>query len=167
MATTQVLLWLREDTAAALRAHAATRGGKGALSTTADELLRAGLGLVDEQAAETTALPAIETVVRRVVAEQAAADAERARANTERLATLIVKALREASVGRWLAYGLIERVRGRPAAEEERERAVTAASKVIRGRVDPVEALGALGPLGALDASGGPRGAHGVPGEGR
>ncbi len=164
MATTQVLLWLREDTAAALRAHAATRGGKGALSTTADELLRAGLGLVAEQAAETTALPAIEAVVRRVVTEQAAADVERARANTERLATLIVKALREASVGRWLAYGLIERVRGRAAAEEERERAVTAASKVIRGRVDPVEASGLLG---ALDASDGLRGAHGGPGEGR
>jgi len=164
MATTQVLLWLREDTAAALRAHAATRGGKGALSTTADEVLRAGLGLVAEQAAETTALPAIEAVVRRVVAEQAAADVERARANTERLATLIVKALREASVGRWLAYGLIERVRGRDAAEEERERAVTAASKVIRGRVDPVEASGSPG---ALDASGGRRGAHGVLGEGR
>jgi len=164
MATTQVLLWLREDTAAALRAHAATRGGKGALSTAADELLRAGLGLVDERQAETAALPAIEAVVRRVVAAQAAADAERARANTERLATLIVKALREASVGRWLAYGLIERVRGRSAAEEERERAFTAASKVVRGRVDPVEGLGALG---ALDASGGPQGAHGVPGEGR
>jgi len=164
MATTQVLLWLREDTAAALRAHAATRGGKGALSTAADELLRVGLGLVDERQADTTALPAIEAVVRRVVAAQAAADAERARANTERLATLIVKALREASVGRWLAYGLIERVRGRGAAEEERERAFTAASKVVRGRVDPVEALGALG---ALDASGGPQGAHGVLGEGR
>ncbi len=163
MATTQVLLWLREDTAAALRAHAATRGGKGALSTAADELLRAGLGLVGEQAAETTALPAIEAVMRRVVAEQAAADAEQARANTERLATLIVKALREASMGRWLAYGLIERVRGRDAADAEKERAFTAASKVVRGRVDPVEALGALG---ALDASGGPQGAHGVPGEG-
>ena len=164
MATTQVLLWLREDTAAALRAHAATRGGKGALSTAADELLRAGLGLVGEEAAETTALPAIEAVVRRVVAAQATADAERARANTERLATLIVKALREASMGRWLAYGLIERVRGRDAADAEKERAFTAASKVVRGRVDPVEALGALG---SLDASGGPQGAHGVPGEGR
>jgi len=164
MATTQVLLWLREDTAAALRAHAATRGGKGALSTAADELLRAGLGLVDERQAETTALPAIEAVVRRVVAAQATADAERARANTERLATLIVKALREASMGRWLAYGLIERVRGRDAADAEKERAFTAASKVVRGRVDPVEALGALG---ALDASGGPQSAHGVPGEGR
>ncbi len=164
MATTQVLLWLREDTAAALRAHAATRGGKGALSTAADELLRAGLGLVDERQAETTALPAIEAVVRRVVAAQAEADAERARANTERLATLIVKALREASMGRWLAYGLIERVRGRDAADAEKERAFTAASKVVRGRVDPVEALGALG---ALDASGGPQGAQGMPGEGR
>jgi len=166
MATTQVLLWLREDTATALRAHAATRGGKGALSTAADELLRAGLGLVGASAAETTALPAIEAVVRRVVAEQAVADAERTRANTERLATLIVKALREASMGRWLTYGLIERVRGRPAAEEERERAHTAASKVVRGRGDPVEALGALG---ALDAPGGPQRAHSAPraGEGR
>ncbi len=163
MATTQVLLWLREDTAAALRAHAATRGGKGALSTAADELLRAGLGLVREQTAETTALPAIEAVMRRVVAEQAAADAEQARVNTERLATLIVKAMREASVGRWLAYGLIERVRGRDAADAEKERAFTAASKVVRGRADPVEALGALG---ALDASGGRQSAHGVPGEG-
>jgi hypothetical protein len=136
MATTQVLLWLQEDTAAALRAHAAMRGGKGALSTVADELLRSGLGLMSERDADTTALPAIEAVVRRVVAGQAQADAERARADTERLASLIVKAIREASVGRWLTLGLIERVRGRGIADEERERAFTAAAGVLRGRLD-------------------------------
>lgn len=140
MATTQMLLWLQEETAAALRAHAATRGGKGALSTVADELLRSGLGLMSERDADTTALPAIEAVVRRVVAEQAQADAERARADTERLASLIVKAIREASVGRWLTLGLIERVRGRSIADEECDRAFTAAAGVLRGRLDGEDA---------------------------
>ena len=151
MATTQVLLWLQEDTAAALRAHAARRGGKGALSSVADELLRSGLGLVSERDADTTALPAIEAVVRRVVAAQAQADAERARADTERLASLIVKAIREASVSRWLTLGLIERVRGRGVADEERERAFTAAAKVLRGRLDSEDGTIAMGEKGARD----------------
>lgn len=163
MATTQTLLWLREDTAAALRAHAAARGEK--LSAVADELLRAGLGLITEEAAETSALPAIEAVVRRVVAEQARADAEQARANTERLATLIVKAIREASVGRWLTLGLIERVRGRAVADEERERAFTAAGRVLRGRMEPADTAGDSGAAEIAGAGG--VGASGGPGAGR
>lgn len=155
MATTPVLLRLKDDTAAALRAYAATRGGKGALSTVAEELLRAGLGLIDERRAETTMLPALENVMRRVMAEQAQVDADRAsadaaqaRADTERLAGLLVKAVREASVGRWLMLALIERVRGRAAADEDRERAFTAAAKVLRGRETSGEGEGSSDALG-------------------
>jgi len=45
MTTRQMLLWLPEETVAAVRTRAATRGGKGAVSAVADEALRAGLGL--------------------------------------------------------------------------------------------------------------------------
>ncbi len=130
MATTQVLLWLPEETLAVLRARAAARGGKGALSLISDEALRAGLGLVSAAQAETSALPAVEAVVRRVVAEQS-------RVDTERLAALLVKTCREASVARWLAYAAILRTQGRAVADADMERAFTAAARVLRGKTMP------------------------------
>ena len=130
MATGKVTLWLQDETAAALRMQAATRGGMAALSTVADEALRTGLGLVGTEQAETNALPAVEAVVRRVVAEQG-------RADTERLAALLVKTCREASVARWLTYAAILRSQGRAVADADMERAFTAAAKVLRGKTMP------------------------------
>ncbi len=127
MASQQIHLWLQDETAAALRTQAATRGGMAALSTVADEALRTGLGLVGAEQAETNALPAIEAVVRRVVAEQAKVD-------TERLAALLIKTCREASVARWLAYAAILRSQGRAVADADMERAFTAAAKVLQGK---------------------------------
>ncbi len=127
MARQQIHLWIQDETAAALRMQAATRGGVAALSTVADEALRAGLGLITTARAETNALPAIEAVVRRVVAEQG-------RADTERLAALLVKTCREASVARWLAYAAILRSQGRAVADADMERAFTAAAKVLHGK---------------------------------
>jgi len=127
MASQQIHLWIQDETAAALRTQAATRGGIAALSTVADEALRTGLGLVGAEQAETNALPAIEAVVRRVVAEQG-------RADTERLAALLVKTCREASVARWLAYAAILRSQGRAVADADMERAFTAAAKVLHGK---------------------------------
>ncbi len=131
MATGKVTLWLQDATAAALRTQAATRGGMVTLSTVADEALRAGLGLVGTEQAETSALPAIEAVVRRVVAEQG-------RVDTERLAALLVKTCREASVARWLAYAAILRSQGRAVADADMERAFTAAAKVLQGKATSI-----------------------------
>jgi len=131
MATGKVTLWLQDATAAALRTQAATRGGMATLSTVADEALRAGLGLVGTEQAETSALPAIEAVVRRVVAEQAKVD-------TERLAALLIKTCREASVARWLAYAAILRSQGRAVADADMERAFTAAAKVLQGKATSI-----------------------------
>jgi len=131
MARQQIHLWIQDETAAALRTQAATRGGMAALSTVADEALRTGLGLVGAEQAETNALPAIEAVVRRVVAEQG-------RADTERLAALLVKTCREASVARWLAYAAILRSQGRAVADADMERAFTAAAKVLQGKATSI-----------------------------
>ncbi len=144
MTTRQMLLWLPEETVAAVRTRAATRGGKGAVSAVADEALRAGLGLVDVQTAETSALPAVEAVVRRVVAEQAKVD-------TERLAALLVKTCREASVARWLAYAAILRSQGRAVADADMERAFTAAAKVLRGKATPTPGTDARTEAGKAD----------------
>jgi len=127
MARQQIHLWIQDETAVALRTQAATRGGMAALSTVADEALRTGLGLVGAEQAETRALPAIEAVVRRVVAEQAKVD-------TDRLAALLVRTCREASVARWLAYAAILRSQGRAVADADMERAFTAAAKVLHGK---------------------------------
>jgi len=131
MARQQIHLWIQDETAAALRTQAATRGGMAALSTVADEALRTGLGLVGAEQAETRALPAIEAVVRRVVAEQAKVD-------TERLAALLIKTCREASVARWLAYAAILRSQGRAVADADMERAFTAAAKVLQGKATSI-----------------------------
>ncbi len=131
MARQQIHLWIQDETAAGLRTQAATRGGMAALSTVADEALRIGLGLVGTEQAETSALPAIEAVVRRVVAEQAKVD-------TERLAALLVKTCREASVARWLAYAAILRSQGRAVADADMERAFTAAAKVLQGKATSI-----------------------------
>jgi len=144
MATGKVTLWLQDETAAALRTQAATRGGMATLSTVADEALRAGLGLVGTEQAETSALPAIEAVVRRVVAEQAKVD-------TERLAALLIKTCREASVARWLAYAAILRSQGRAVADADMERAFTAAAKVLRGKATPTPGTDARTEAGKAD----------------
>ena len=125
MARHQIHLWLDDKTAAALRAHAHDQGSK--ISTLADQALRTGLGLIITAQAETNVLPAIEAVVRRVVAEQG-------RADTERLAALLVKTCREASVARWLTYAAILRSQGRAVADADMERAFTAAAKVLQGK---------------------------------
>jgi len=125
MARHQIHLWLDDETAAALRAQAHDQGSK--ISTLADQALRTGLGLITTAQAETNALPTIEAVVRRVVAEQAKVD-------TERLAALLVKTCREASVARWLAYAAILRSQGRAVADADMERAFTAAAKVLHGK---------------------------------
>jgi len=134
MARHQIHLWLDEETAAALRAQAHDQGSK--ISTLADQALRTGLGLITTAQAETNALPAIEAVVRRVVAEQAKVD-------TERLAALLVKTCREASVARWLAYAAILRSQGRAVADADMERAFTAAAKVLRGKTTSTPHAGA------------------------
>ncbi len=144
MATGKVTLWLQDETAAALRTQAATRGGMAALSTVADEALRTGLGLVGTEQAETNALPAVEAVVRRVVAEQGKVD-------TERLAALLVKTCREASVARWLAYAAILRSQGRAVADADMERAFTAAAKVLRGKATPPSGTDARTEAGKAD----------------
>ncbi len=144
MATGKVTLWLQDETAAALRTQAATCGGMATLSTVANEALRAGLGLVGTEQAETSALPAIEAVVRRVVAEQAKVD-------TERLAALLVKTCREASVARWLAYAAILRSQGRAVADADMERAFTAAAKVLRGKTTPTSGTDARTEAGKAD----------------
>jgi len=145
MARQQIHLWIQDETAAALRTQAATRGGMAALSTVADEALRAGLGLVGTEQAETNALPAVEAVVRRVVAEQAKVD-------TERLAALLVKTCREASVARWLAYAAILRSQGRAVADADMERAFTAAAKVLRGKATSASGTDARTEAGKADA---------------
>jgi len=125
MARHQIHLWLDDETATALRAQAHDQDRK--ISTLADQALRTSLGLIGAEQAETNALPAIEAVVRRVVAEQA-------RVDTERLAALLVKTCREASVARWLAYAAILRSQGRAVADADMERAFTAAAKVLHGK---------------------------------
>jgi len=129
MARQQIHLWLDEETATALRAQAHDQGSK--ISTLADQALRTGLGLITTAQAETNALPAIEVVVRRVVAEQGKVD-------TERLAALLVKTCREASVARWLAYAAILRSQGRAVADADMERAFTAAAKVLQGKATSI-----------------------------
>jgi len=140
MATTQVMVWLQEETAASLRREAAAQGVK--MSALADAAIRQALGLgllaVEANApGATVALRDLEEMVRRIVADGARAEAERARAATERLAGLQVKTLREASVARWLAYAAILHARGRAVADEDTTRAFTAAGKTVRGRVEP------------------------------
>ncbi len=125
MARHQIHLWLDDETATALRAQAHDQGSK--ISTLADQALRTGLGLIITAQAETNVLPAIEAVVRRVVAEQG-------RADTERLAALLVKTCREASVARWLTYAAILRSQGRAVADADMERAFTAAAKILQGK---------------------------------
>ena len=145
MATGKITLWLQDETAAALRTQAATRGGRAALSTVADAALRAGLGLVGTEQAETNALPAIEAVVRRVVAEQGKVD-------TERLAALMVKTCREASVARWLAYAAVLRSQGRAVADADMERAFTAAAKVLHGKATATSGTDPRTEAGKADA---------------
>ncbi len=142
MARHQIHLWLDEETATALRAQAQGQGSK--ISTLADQALRTGLGLITTAQAETNALPAIEAVVRRVVAEQG-------RADTERLAALLVKTCREASVARWLAYAEILRSQGRAVADADMERAFTAAAKVLRGKTTPMPGTDARTEAGKAD----------------
>jgi len=129
MTTAKVTLWLQDETAAALRTQARDQGSS--LSALADQALRASLGLVTREQAQTSALPAVEAVVRRVVAEQS-------RVDTERLAALLVKTCREASVARWLAYAAILRSQGRAVADADMERAFTAAAKVLQGKATSI-----------------------------
>ncbi len=143
MATTQVIVWLQEETAAALRREAAAQGVK--MSALADAAIRQALGLgslaIDATSpGATVTLRDLEEMVRRIVDDGARAEAERARAATERLAGLQVKTLREASVARWLAYAAILHTRGRDVADEDAARAFTAAGKTVRGRVEPASA---------------------------
>jgi len=142
MARHQIHLWLDDETAAALRAQAHDQGSK--ISTLADQALRTGLGLITTEQAETNALPAIEAVVRRVVAEQS-------RVDTERLAALLVKTCREASVARWLAYAAILRSQGRAVADADMERAFTAAAKVLHGRATSTPGMDARTEAGKAD----------------
>ena len=140
MATTQVMVWLQEETAAALRREAAAQGVK--ISALADAAIRQALGqgsLALDAPASSAAITLrdLEEMVRRIVDDGARAEAERARAATERLASLQVKTLREASVARWLAYAAILHARGRAVAAEDTTRAFTAAGKTVRGRVEP------------------------------
>ncbi len=143
MATTQVIVWLQEETAAVLRREANAQGIK--MSHLADAALRQALGLgslaIDATSpGATITLRDLEDLVRRIVDDAARVEAERARAATERLASLQVKTLREASVARWLAYAAILHARGRAVADEDAARAFTAAGKTVRGRVEPVGA---------------------------
>ena len=143
MATTQVMVWLQEETAAALRREAAAQGVK--MSALADVAIRQALGLHALEIGATSpgatvTLRDLEELVRRIVDDGARAEAERARAATERLAGLQVKTLREASVARWLAYAAILHARGRAVADEDTTRAFTAAGKIVRGRVEPASA---------------------------
>ena len=108
-----------------------TEKGDTQTSDTAGESPRPPLGLANAGPLDTTILLAIETVVRRVVDE-------RTRKAEDRLSALLIKTLREAATGRWLAAVLIEQGYGRDVALRAGERAATAAGHILRARGVPL-----------------------------
>lgn len=116
-------LWLEPQTHAALKELAHQR--KRATSAVAEDFIRVGLGLVAEERLEGPALPAVRQAIDEVTGRQ-----------FDRLATLVVKGLIEASIGRRLTYAILDHDAGTDTARSIFSEAERVALAGLRRRLD-------------------------------